>query len=132
MPSPLESMAKWIPALAALDVEGINALLHPDFKLHEPDGIPYNGTYVGKDGFWGLWDKFLATWTDVAIEDHHIFESTAEKSCAVMMSLSAKSSQTGKSFKTSLIEYYRFEDGLIIEIKPYYFDTKMLFDIQKI
>lgn len=130
MGKPQETMAKWVPALAAYDVDAVNALLHPDFKLYEPDGVPYCGEYAGKEGFWELWEKFCATWTDVSISGHHIFESTTEDACAVLMYLSGKAVRTGKDFSTSLIELYRLKDGLIIEIKPFYFDTKYLAELQ--
>jgi uncharacterized protein len=121
-----ECVNAWSVALASGDRETMNELLHTDYRLYEPDGMPYPGTFEGPQGWWDFWDIFLATWTDISVSGQKLFFGDAGDECTIFMKLSGKSVATGQEFSTSLIELWRFKEGQILEMHPYYYDTRYL------
>jgi hypothetical protein len=97
-------------------------LLAPGATLTEPDGLPYRGRYSGVDAlnrrflpaFFGAWQT--ARSTPIGI-------TQGGGSVAILIDFNATARQTGRPLRTRLIELYRFENGRITEIWPYYFDT---------
>lgn len=50
-------------AFAAGDLDTINEIIHPDVVWIESDGIPYGGTFIGRDAvFEGVFAKIAAEW----------------------------------------------------------------------
>src|SRR5262249_10124441 len=54
MSTPTDIVRRLVDALAALDVAGLAALISDDVKVHEPESLPYAGTYEGRQGFLGV------------------------------------------------------------------------------
>jgi uncharacterized protein len=44
------------------------------------------------------------------------------------VNISGRSSITGKPFSTMIFEHWRLKDGLLWDVRPHYFDTKLLAD----
>ena len=130
MRSALECVSAWSSAMAAQDSDAMNELLHQDFKLIEPEGLSYRGVYEGQSGWWAFWDNFGKTWTDISIADQKVFAGQSHEECAIMMNLSGRSVKSGKAFQTSLMEYWRFKDGKILEMHPHYRDTQYLSKVE--
>ena len=43
--------------------------------------------------------------------------------------ISGRSRKTGKPFETTVMELWRFQGALLREVLPYYWDTKLLSDV---
>jgi hypothetical protein len=103
-------------------------LLAPGATLTEPDGLPYRGSYAGVDAlnlrflpaFFGAWQT--ARSTPIGI-------TQGGDSVAILIEFNATARQSGRLVRTHLIELYRFDNGRITEIWPYYFDTAAVRDV---
>lgn len=108
------------------DVEALVALLHPEFQIVEADGLPYGGTRHGAEGLIGLVREVFATWVDCGVEVRKI---VADDDCVfVLAEMSGRGRADPEPFRMPLVEVYRFKDGRIVEIRPFYFDTQRLHD----
>ena len=126
MATATECVNAWNAALARGDRETMNGLLHSDYKLIEPMGTPYPGIFRGAAGWWSFWEQFCQTWSEIEVTNAKIFLSDSPGECTIMMDLKGRAIATGKPFSTSLIEYWRFADGKILEMRPHYCDTHYL------
>lgn len=103
-------------------------LLAPGATLTEPEGLPYRGSYAGVDAlnnrflpaFFGAWQT--ARSTPIGI-------TAGGDSVAILIDFNATARNSGRALRTRLIELYRFKDGRITEIWPYYFDTAAVRDV---
>ncbi|MBX3509556.1 MAG: nuclear transport factor 2 family protein [Hyphomonadaceae bacterium] len=101
------------------------ALVHPDFELIEPSGVPYEGTYRGVDGWRKLARAVVEAWEDFQVEPI-AFPGESTDTFTVHLKLSGKSRKTGRPFSMSVLELWKFRDGKLIELCPHYFDTHLL------
>lgn len=44
------------------NIEGGLSLLHPDISVHEPDSLPYGGTYKGIEGYKQIVARLVQEW----------------------------------------------------------------------
>lgn len=90
-------------------------------EFHEPPSLPYGGTYRGvadiiRGAKWmvGAWDDFK----------FQILEYTAGGDLVIVhLLISGMGRKTGKSFSMPIMEMWRFKEGKVIELRPFYFDT---------
>src|SRR3989344_472527 len=69
--SQLKSIVQAVYAHAgAGDWAACEALLSPDLVIHEAEGLPYAGTYRGRDALRRLHGIVMAHWQDPEIEFH--------------------------------------------------------------
>jgi uncharacterized protein len=101
------------------DVESAVELLHPDYVLHEPAGLPYGGTFKGQDGFLQMGAAFNNEF-DLTVNSWRAYGAGDVVFAAMTVSLRSKS--TGREIDTSILELYRFTDGRISEMDVYYKD----------
>jgi uncharacterized protein len=110
------------------DRAAAEALMHPDFTVNEPAGLPYGGTHKGKAAWWALFTTICRTWADVKFELETIIGAVDGEEFALALKISGRSALTGKPFATSIFEHWRLKDGLLWDVRPHYFDTKLLAD----
>jgi ketosteroid isomerase-like protein len=116
---------QFFAAMQRGDLAAQAALLHPDFVVSEANGLPYGGEYRGEEG-WRAFNRIVArTWDQFHVE---LKEVAAEGSntLVVVFAIGGRSRRTGKSFDTTVMELWRFADGKVREIVPYYWDTHQL------
>lgn len=113
------------------DTAGINSLLHPQFIGYEADGLPYAGTYHGVEGWWHLVQTVYSTWKDFTPEIQYIMTDDSGQRVGAMLKISGADITSGEKFQSTLFELWGFQDGLISEVRPYYWDTQMLSEIYK-
>jgi uncharacterized protein len=126
MPDPSKSLVMaFISALKRGDMDGMRALLHPDFAVSEADGLPYAGIYRGGDGWQKLCRAVITVWKKFHIE---LLELVCESDtqAVVRFAISGRSSVSGREFNSTVLELWRIDDGKIREILPYYWDTHEL------
>jgi ketosteroid isomerase-like protein len=115
---------RFLAALQAGDWPAMERMLHPDFEVVEAEGLPYAGVYRGFTGWRGLSDAILSTWSGFRIA---LIEMHGGDDAAVLrFAISGRSRRTGRSWNSSVLELWKFRDGLLARIDPYYFDTHLL------
>jgi ketosteroid isomerase-like protein len=115
----------FLAALAVGDWDAMERMMHPDFVCIEAEGLPYAGTFTGFDGWRRLSDAVLATWSGFRMKVLEMHGGDDE-SAVLRIALSGKSRKTGTAWETSVLELWKFKDGKLASIDPYYFDTALL------
>lgn len=120
-----DTCERFMAALRTGDFDTQRTILAPDFVCTEADGLPYRGTFHGPDGWQTLAMTVGRTWSGFRLE---LLEFVAETGDNVVwrFAISGKSRRTGTPFQSTVLELWRFRDGKLGEILPYYFDTNLL------
>lgn len=116
---------EFVAALAAGDWSRMEEMIHPDFELTEAEGLPYRGTYRGFEGWRRLSDSVLSTWSGFRIKLMEMHGGDDE-AAVLRFAMSGRSRKTGSAWNTSVLELWKFRDGRLVSIAPYYFDTHLL------
>jgi ketosteroid isomerase-like protein len=67
-------------AFAEGDTDTILKIIHPDVVWIESEGIPYGGTFLGRDAvFEGVFAKIADEWDDFTAEVDEIFSATGRR-----------------------------------------------------
>jgi uncharacterized protein len=106
------------------DIEGVAKILHPDVVNPEAESLPYGGTHVGREAVLQLLAQIYSAVDlgSVVIGDILVNSERA----AAFLEISFKSGDSADTQKMAVVETFVIRDGLIAEIKPYYFDTAAL------
>ncbi len=93
--------------------------------MRESEALPYAGEYHGVDGFRALARRiFIELFRDFQVEPR--FYTEGEDHVVVLVDIKGYGRKTGTPFSTQLAEVYLFENNLIKEIRPYYWDTRLI------
>ena len=107
----------YLDAFQRGDVEAALSCLAPNSVIVEPDGLPFSGRFVGRDGFMELLGK-LTTVFDAVVEGVDVHE--AESIVVGQISLTLTSKSSGKSLPVKAVELYTVVDGHIAVADVYY------------
>ena len=125
-------------ATGAWEWEPVEAFLSDDCVIYEADGLPHAGAYRGRSSLREVSAKIRGSWKDLKVEEVVAWQVIAEDAEVQeregvmlfgLVEFSATSIATGKSFSMPVADIYRVKDGLIREMRPIYYDTKLLADI---
>jgi ketosteroid isomerase-like protein len=89
--------------------------------MHEPGGLPYGGDYRGKEGLLDGIAAINAVWKRIRFSD--LRYSVGEDLAIVHFTMSAISRTTGKELSMPVCEVWRFRNGLVFDVSPFYWDT---------
>lgn len=109
------------------DLDTVRALLHPDVRVVEAQSLPYGGTAIGVEGFDELVRRVFTTWRNTRVTVERMIAE--EDRVVVLATMSGESRASGTAFTMPIAEIWRIEDGKVREIRPFYFDTKLLCDM---
>ena len=115
----------FMAAVRARDRVTVDAMLSGDLVITEAPGLPYGGTFHGPAGWRALNRAVAAAWGEIQVEVTEILGETAD-TLVVLMAMSGTAQATGQPFTTTILEIWRFTDGRISAITPYYWDTQHL------
>ena len=103
------------------DVGQLAEAFHRDVVIHEPASLPYAGDWRGLEQLAALFRKMREVWSDMSVDGLQ----AARDSDVVLMSctLSLTSRATGARIVQPFAEVLRFDDDLLIDGTPFYFDT---------
>jgi uncharacterized protein len=107
------------------NIEGFYSAFDDDVTAYDAEGLPYGGTYHGKAGFRALTDKMFAAWEAVS---WNLLELSAGGDSVVVHLVLTFTPRGGKPFDHRILELWRFREGRAIEIRPFYYDTKLIAD----
>lgn len=96
-PSNTEIVLALYQAFAVGDLDTILAIIHPDVVWIESEGIPYGGTFIGRDAvFEGVFGKIAEEWDDFTATSEEVFEADGDR-VVVLGRDSGTFKATGKS-----------------------------------
>lgn len=121
-----ELMAVRVDARMRDDEAALRAMVHPDFVLEDPASLPFGGRYEGAEGYFRFWRALNEAITDLSFSVDGLFEAKETPELVVAMTVGGRSTATGKTFSTQILERWSFRDGKLVGLKPFYFDTAAL------
>lgn len=102
-------------------IEKALSFLSPDVEVIEAESLPYAGVYRGHDGFRELARTMKAIWEFLPGKS---FEFVGSGNRVVVLTLGrAVARATGREVEWRLSEVCTLADGLITEVRPFYWDT---------
>ena len=120
-------LRSFLKASERQDEEGMREYLHPEIRVIEAESLPYGGIHEGPDAFMELIPTVFGTWRDCNVTVNRWVSEGEHVILLGVMTGSGKT--TGMPFEVPIAEVWTFREGKIIEVVPYYFDTKMLADV---
>ncbi|WP_435211387.1 nuclear transport factor 2 family protein [Luminiphilus sp. nBUS_16] len=106
------------------DWPAVTPLLHPDFEIIESPALPFSGHYQGLEGLKALGRTLVANYSRFQATPQSYYEGI--DGVVARVTLSAIVRDGGRSFDTEIAECFGFTDGLIREIRPFYWDARLL------
>ncbi|GGS24897.1 MULTISPECIES: nuclear transport factor 2 family protein [Actinokineospora] len=93
----------------------------PDVTLHQADGLPYGGIWRGHDGLARFFTTMSAVWERFDLADRTYLSRTSP--LVVRFRIHARARATGRDLDFPILQTVDVEDGLITELRPFYWDT---------
>ncbi|HKT73751.1 MAG TPA: nuclear transport factor 2 family protein [Steroidobacteraceae bacterium] len=116
---------QFLAAMHSGDRAAMGQMLHAQFEVEEAASLPYGGVYRGTEGWLALCSAVVGTWAKFSLQLLEYAGESAD-SLVIRFAISGRSRKTGKSFESTVLELWRFKDGKLFRIYPYYFDTALL------
>jgi hypothetical protein len=106
------------------DLDAIAAILHPDVTVHEAASLPYGGAHVGRENAVKLLSLlFSGIALDSVVRGDVL---VGGRRAAAFLEVPFGLADPANPKRMPVVETFVVEDGLIAEIRPYYFDTAAL------
>jgi ketosteroid isomerase-like protein len=118
-----------LAALRSGDATQIEALCHPDMVVEDPESLPYGGVYRGFAGMCEVSAKLFAAVADWRVETERISGDAGGDDFVLVQRMTGRAASTGRPIDMSILERYTFRGGLLVSIRPYYWDTKAIIDL---
>lgn len=99
------------------DFDAAEKLLTDDFIVSEADSLPMMGVYKGRQALRELYSKVMAMMDVAGLDRGETATGSDFAVCRVTFQF-----QDSALAPAELLELFRFRDGKVCEIKPYYFD----------
>jgi len=102
-------------------------IIHPDCMIVEATALPFAGTYVGLEGLKALFAKFAES---IAVKDLKFLPMlTGPNLVCAQLEIIVEHNRQDVVLK--VVEILRFEEGRVVELTPYYFDSALVHAIAK-
>jgi hypothetical protein len=117
------AVERFYDGMLTADLAAVETVLHPDVVVSEPDSLPYGGAHVGIEAVLTLLATLCSgiAFDDVRRGDVLVRGGRAAAFLEVPFTLGDGTLQF-----LPVVETFLVEDGLISQIRPYYFDTAAL------
>jgi ketosteroid isomerase-like protein len=105
----------------AKDPDALSTAFHPDVVVHKPESLPYPGDWRGLAGVGALLRKMSEVWSDLRVDGLEAAQSgnTVFMTCTLHLT----SRDNGNVIRQPFAEVLRFQDGVLLEGTPFYYDT---------
>jgi len=103
------------------DWDGVKDLLTDDFKVLEPESLPFGGVWEGKDALQRLFPAVMKCFDNPAPVTKEVIGGKEWAACIVDFTVTSKKS--GDRFTMTVSEVGKVRDGLLAELQIHYFDT---------
>ncbi len=108
---------------AAGDGAGAMALFHPEIRIEQPASLPHGGWHQGTEGLATMGARF-AEHGERTIADPRIFGDDDHVAQVTTQTWTARA--TGRAATVDVVELFRFDHGLVSEIRVFQQDTHAL------
>lgn len=98
--------------------------LHEDIVLHQPETLPYGGTYRGREAFADWLGKFMDAWVTVTPTDPNFY--TVGDMLISTVTMQATARHTLRKIAMPMCQVVRFADGLPIDWRNFAWDTAVM------
>ncbi|TDC70741.1 nuclear transport factor 2 family protein [Actinomadura sp. GC306] len=105
------------------DVDGAFGLLHPEFRIQQPESLPHGGRHRGRAGMAEMGAVFARHW-DRTISAPRILGCGEQVVQITAQTWTAKA--TGRAATVDVVELFSFAAGLVAEIRVFQQDTHLL------
>lgn len=105
------------------DFGAVAETLHPDCVIYQPASLPYGGEWRGHEGFERWLKAFGAQWSALSVQNSQIFNVGDDGTLFSLSHVYATARPTGEPADWPLLQYFRVQDGLIVELRPFHWDT---------
>lgn len=110
------------------DMRGAAEFLHEDFRLVEQPGMPYEGEWLGRDGFIQLFEAIGSTWARWKDDPYPWVLASVDNKVFKEVRFKATLAANGAQIEMDFVEVMEFRDDLIAEVRPYYWDPSRIAD----
>lgn len=110
------------------DWETLERYLSDNLEIIEADNLPYAGSYRGRGALRELLGIVMAHWADPDLEFHAM--AAGDGLVVSIVTFHMTSRRSGRRLSMPLAELFQIEDGKVVKIRPYYFDTKAIVDFE--
>ncbi len=104
------------------DFARVAAMLDDNVTVRQAAGLPWSGEYVGRDQFREMFGAMAAQWKELRVISDGASLMEGTDSVAVLTRIEAVT-HDGEPFSTPFCQVFRFRDGVIVEIWPFWWDT---------
>lgn len=103
------------------DVYGLARAFHPSVVMREPASLPHAGDWEGLDGVAALLRRWAGLWRDGRLEDRNCLRRADTVMVSATLRLTARA--TGRVIVQPYCCVLHFEDDLLPDATPFYYDT---------
>jgi ketosteroid isomerase-like protein len=103
------------------NVDGFFADFAEDVVAYEADGLPYAGVFKSLSECRRLFNEMMTAWSHVQWDVKEFAGGGDIVVVAFDATFTARKS--GKTFKMPILELWRFREGKVVELRPFYYDT---------
>lgn len=96
--------------------------------LRVPPGLPFGGDYRGWQGYMDILKALGTFFTDIKAVGSREFATVGNK-VVVIGTLSCRIARNGKPITFPLTDIWELEDGKVVEITAFYYDTKAIAEL---
>jgi hypothetical protein len=121
----IEVVEQFVNRAMGGDREGSLKLLHPDFRIQQPESLPHGGWHEGAEGMAEMGATFGRYW-DRTIGPARILGCGDTAVQITSQTWTAK--ETGRSATVDVVELFAVTDGLLAEIRVFQQDTHLLLE----
>ena len=117
------AVERFYDGMLTADLAAVRQVLHPDVVVSEPGSLPYGGSHVGVEAAVKLLGTLCA---GIALDDVRRGDVLVRGGLAAAFLEVPFTLADGSSQLLPVVETFLVKDGLISQIRPYYFDTAAL------
>ena len=117
-----------LASLKSGDATRIKALCHPEMLVEDPESLPYGGAYRGFAGMCEVAGKLFTAIEDWKCETERVIGDPDGDDFVLVQRMTGIAAGSRRPVDMSILERYTFRDGLLVSIRPYYWDTKAMLD----
>jgi hypothetical protein len=123
VPTPTDVVRELARRFQAGDRAGAMELLHPEFRIQQPESLPHGGWHRGMEGMDEMASIFGRHWVRT-IADPRVLDCGHSAVQITTQTWTAK--DTGRQASVDVVELFAIADGLITEIRVFQQDTHLL------
>lgn len=113
--------------MAAGDLTAMVGMLAPDVRFVQAPGLPYAVDVTGIEAAMGGLGAMIKAWA--RLDACAVDVLASGDTVIALVDMTGTSSTSGRRYSGPVAELFRFEDGLIVEWRPIYWDTHAVQEI---